>query len=255
MITRRTALVLGMTTAALPFSAKASSNDPRVQTTTGPVTGVRYDGVSVFKGLRYGAPTQRFRPPRRPAPWRDPIRAATYGAASPPARERAEPKRGLSLPERLDSRDRRRTSPGDGLYSRGRLFGRLGIGPALWRRKIGGAGRCRGGHPEPSAQRLRIRLSGAAGAGVRGFRQCRAIGPDPGAAVGARQYRGVRRRSLAGHAVRPVGGRRQDRHPDGHAGRPRPVPPRGDHERPAGHGLRPDQRHDAGGSLAEKRWA
>ncbi|WP_368854996.1 carboxylesterase family protein, partial [Salmonella sp. gx-f5] len=54
-----------------------------MQTTAGPVIGVRYDGVSVFKGLRYGAPPQRFRPPRRPEPWRDPIRAGTYGAASP----------------------------------------------------------------------------------------------------------------------------------------------------------------------------
>ncbi|WP_348983649.1 carboxylesterase/lipase family protein [Brevundimonas sp. EYE_349] len=72
-----------MTAAALPLSVSAGSNDPRVQTTAGPVIGVRYDGVSVFKGLRYGAPTQRFRPPRRPEPWRDPIRAGTYGAASP----------------------------------------------------------------------------------------------------------------------------------------------------------------------------
>ncbi|MCK6105929.1 MULTISPECIES: carboxylesterase/lipase family protein [unclassified Brevundimonas] len=83
MITRRKALMLGMTAAALPLSVSAGSNDPRVQTTAGPVIGVRYDGVSVFKGLRYGAPTQRFRPPRRPEPWRDPIRAGTYGAASP----------------------------------------------------------------------------------------------------------------------------------------------------------------------------
>lgn len=83
MTTRRTVLAAGLANAVLPFSAKARPRDPEVRTTAGPVIGLQREGVSIFKGVRYGAPTRRFQPPRRPAPWRDPIRAADYGAASP----------------------------------------------------------------------------------------------------------------------------------------------------------------------------
>ena len=64
---------------------------------------------------------------------------------------------------------------------------------------------------------------------------------------------GVRRRSRPGHGLRPVGRRRQDRDADGHARRRRPVPPRGDDERPAGHRLGPAQRHRAGPGLSRAR--
>lgn len=85
-ISRRAALAgmsAGAGLALMPRSSAAAGSDPRVQTTAGPVTGFREGGVQVFKGVRYGAPTQRFQPPRRPTPWRDPVRATDFGAASP----------------------------------------------------------------------------------------------------------------------------------------------------------------------------
>ena len=72
-----------------------------VQTSNGPVRGYVEDGLDVFKGLRYGAPPvglARFKPPSRPAAWREPADATAYGA---PAIQS-----GLAPGER-------RTSPGD----------------------------------------------------------------------------------------------------------------------------------------------
>jgi para-nitrobenzyl esterase len=87
MIDRRTALASGLAAAAFASPALAQGRrgaaDPRVQTRHGPVVGAREDGVAVFKGLRYGAPTRRFQPPQPPAPWSDPMRAVAYGGASP----------------------------------------------------------------------------------------------------------------------------------------------------------------------------
>jgi para-nitrobenzyl esterase len=86
LMTRRAALVAGAAAAALPASVQAAQRrgaDPRVQTTAGPVVGVRQSTVSVFKGLRYGAPTKRFQPPERPTPWHDPVRTVDFGGASP----------------------------------------------------------------------------------------------------------------------------------------------------------------------------
>lgn len=84
MLTRRTTLLTGLAVAALPAAASAQGRgDPRVQTRHGPVTGLRQDGISVFKGVRYGAPPRRFQPPETPAAWRDPVRATAYGAATP----------------------------------------------------------------------------------------------------------------------------------------------------------------------------
>ncbi|MFN7109941.1 MAG: carboxylesterase family protein, partial [Brevundimonas sp.] len=85
-MTRRAALVAAAAAAALPAPVQAAqrrSADPRVQTTAGPVVGLRQATVSVFKGLRYGAPTKRFQPPERPTPWRDPVRTVDFGGASP----------------------------------------------------------------------------------------------------------------------------------------------------------------------------
>ena len=54
-----------------------------VATSNGPVRGYAEDGLSIFKGLRYGAAPiglARFKPPSRPAPWREPAEAIGYGA-------------------------------------------------------------------------------------------------------------------------------------------------------------------------------
>src|SRR5579859_794391 len=72
-----------------------------VATTNGPVRGTREAGLEIFKGLRYGAPAlgaARFKPPRLPTAWTEPVEASAYGA---PAIQS-----GLAPGER-------RTSPGD----------------------------------------------------------------------------------------------------------------------------------------------
>jgi para-nitrobenzyl esterase len=53
-----------------------------VETSNGPVRGYREGGLSIFKGLRYGAPpvgALRFQPPQRPAAWREPADAVQLG--------------------------------------------------------------------------------------------------------------------------------------------------------------------------------
>jgi para-nitrobenzyl esterase len=53
--------------------AVEASSYPVVTTSYGKLRGSSRDGVAMFKGVRYGAPTggtNRFLPPRRPAPWK-----------------------------------------------------------------------------------------------------------------------------------------------------------------------------------------
>lgn len=87
MITRRFTLVSGLAAATLshPALARTTARDPMVNTTAGPIVGSTHDGVSVFRGVRYGASTEgrRFQPPSPPTAWRDPIRATDHGCASP----------------------------------------------------------------------------------------------------------------------------------------------------------------------------
>jgi len=83
-MTRRGALAAGLAATALPSTGLANGRvEPRVLTRSGPVTGLRQGPLSVFKGVRYGAPTKRFQPPEVPATWREPVRAVAYGAACP----------------------------------------------------------------------------------------------------------------------------------------------------------------------------
>jgi para-nitrobenzyl esterase len=58
---------------------------PVARTRHGPVRGYLDRGISVFKGVRYGADTgpRRFQPPMAPAPWSEVRDATAYGAASP----------------------------------------------------------------------------------------------------------------------------------------------------------------------------
>ena len=56
-----------------------------VTTTHGPVRGRVADGVTSFKGIRYGADTaaHRFEPPREPAPWTETVNAFEFGPTAP----------------------------------------------------------------------------------------------------------------------------------------------------------------------------
>ena len=54
-----------------------------VKTTHGPVRGYRHDGLSIFKGVRYGAAPVgplRFQPPATPTPWTSAIDTVSLGA-------------------------------------------------------------------------------------------------------------------------------------------------------------------------------
>ncbi|MEQ8858913.1 MAG: carboxylesterase/lipase family protein [Pseudomonadales bacterium] len=84
-ISRRTFARLGALALA-PGVALGAAADPLVQTSNGPIRGRREDGINVFKGIPYGAPTggeNRFRRPRNPLPWQDPLEALDYGPAAP----------------------------------------------------------------------------------------------------------------------------------------------------------------------------
>lgn len=87
MPTRRSALG-GLTALGglmLAGGVRAASAAPRVRTRHGEVIGFREDQISVFRGVRYGADTGplRFRPPRTPDAWREPLEAMTFGPACP----------------------------------------------------------------------------------------------------------------------------------------------------------------------------
>jgi para-nitrobenzyl esterase len=62
-------------------------------TVHGQVRGTVHDGIHTFKGVRYGADTalRRFMPPIAPEPWKKPLDATQYGAASPQSGKESEP--------------------------------------------------------------------------------------------------------------------------------------------------------------------
>jgi para-nitrobenzyl esterase len=86
---RRSALcriVGGVTVAALSSPRAWSAASPVVETAYGKVRGTSSDGIHIFKGVRYGAPTggsNRFMPPQKPTPWAGTLDALRYGNSAP----------------------------------------------------------------------------------------------------------------------------------------------------------------------------
>jgi para-nitrobenzyl esterase len=86
---RRSALsyIAGGVVVAALSSRKAWSNTaPVVETAYGKVRGTTSDGIHIFKGVRYGAPTggaNRFMPPKKPARWGGTRDALRYGNSAP----------------------------------------------------------------------------------------------------------------------------------------------------------------------------
>ena len=75
--------VWALTTKSL---AAGEGKDVVAKTDLGPVRGIVRGGVAAFLGVPYGTGTTgtgRFRPARRPAPWREPRAALEYGPACP----------------------------------------------------------------------------------------------------------------------------------------------------------------------------
>jgi para-nitrobenzyl esterase len=65
--------------------ATEATEFPIVTTFSGPVRGRNENGLTVFRGIRYGASTtaaERFKPSRRPRPWAEPVDAFVFGAAA-----------------------------------------------------------------------------------------------------------------------------------------------------------------------------
>lgn len=163
---------------------------------------------------------------------------------------RAADERGLSLFERLDhGRCGHRSAPRDGLALRRRLLRRRGLRAALRRRRPRTEGRC-GRHPQLSARCAR--LFGAPGAVGRvatfGLGQLRHARRRGGSAMGATQYRRVRRRPRQCDGVRRIGRRQPHGRARGLAGDPRAVPPCDRPERRL-HGAR----HGAHGNAGTRR--
>jgi para-nitrobenzyl esterase len=79
----------GMAAAGLALDgpgALAAHAAPVANTKYGKVRGIAEDGVSIFKGIPYGAPTSganRFMPPKEPAPWSDVRDATMFGNRAP----------------------------------------------------------------------------------------------------------------------------------------------------------------------------
>ncbi len=130
-------------TAETAPATPAAPAAPVATTKYGQVKGFVEDGISGFKGVRYGADTgkNRFGPPAAPEPWTDVKDAIDYGASTPqnPRRRRrrtvqilasatrSAARRGLPLPQRLDTGGRRQETAGHGLVPRRRLQHGLGL--------------------------------------------------------------------------------------------------------------------------------
>ena len=165
-------------------------------------------------------------------PARDGVRAAQHPAQPADAcgglLRPGTGERGLPHPEHLDCRPRtRRKASGDGLVSRRRLPGRLGVAADLSRRRAGAAGR-RAGHRELSARAAGFPRASRTerGAELSRLRQLWASRPARSAALDQGQHRRVRRRSGSCHNLRPIGRLIDRQHADGFAAGQGPLPAR-----------------------------
>lgn len=87
----RRALLLGAAGATLtPVAIRAASRNPIVMTTLGPVRGAREQGLSVFRGIRYGI-AGRFQAPASPPVSRQVADASRFGFSSPQRGDRYQP--------------------------------------------------------------------------------------------------------------------------------------------------------------------
>jgi para-nitrobenzyl esterase len=83
---RRDALVgMAASSLLLPARRARAAEAPVARTSHGPVRGELDGGISVFRGIPYGADTgpRRFQPPAPPQPWRDVREALAYGPSAP----------------------------------------------------------------------------------------------------------------------------------------------------------------------------
>src|SRR5215218_9422819 len=74
----------------LKFAAAADAESVTAQTSAGTVRGTVVDGIRVFKGIPYGAPTSgknRFMPPAKPAGWTGIRDALAFGPTAPQTRD------------------------------------------------------------------------------------------------------------------------------------------------------------------------
>src|SRR5262249_31121405 len=71
-----------------------TSRDIIAETTTGKLKGKSVDGVNVFLGIPYGAPTgggNRFMPPQKPQPWTGVRDALEFGPIAPQRNPKSNP--------------------------------------------------------------------------------------------------------------------------------------------------------------------
>ncbi len=100
---RNTTLLVGGSLVQRGFAAGVSA--PVAETRTGRVRGVRDHGISVFKGIPYGADTapHRFMPPTTPTPWSGVREAMAFGPRAPQPNSGRTARTGYAQPPEPDA--------------------------------------------------------------------------------------------------------------------------------------------------------